>query len=153
MSPLTESTFVSHRSHLASWNILGIANHSTFSSEVGSVSTISTARLLDLQYELVQDQRTNTFKSIGSNSLPLDQPGQVSFSHSDHSHHRPQPSPLLKCTWPPILSSYMQAEIKYPLGVSLNLHKSRNQASYMWDLVSKVRISLTYKKLDRRYNR
>jgi hypothetical protein len=27
-----------------------------------------------------------------------------------------------------VLSSYMYVEIKYPLGVSLNLHKSRNQA-------------------------
>jgi hypothetical protein len=77
-SPLIESTFVTHRSHPASLNFLDIANHSTFSSEVRSVSTISTFGLLGPQYELVQDQRANTFESIGSNSLSLGQPGEVS---------------------------------------------------------------------------
>jgi hypothetical protein len=65
LPPLTESTFVTHRSDPTSWNLLDIANHSTFSSEVGSVSTISTVQLLDPQYEFVQDQRANTFEAIG----------------------------------------------------------------------------------------
>jgi hypothetical protein len=112
-SPLIESTFVTHRSHPASLNFLDIAGHSTFSSEVGSVSTIG---LLDPQYELGQDQRANTFESIGSNSLPLDQPGEVSSAIRTIPTIGPNLPPLLKYGWLPILSSYMHVEIKVPIG-------------------------------------